>query len=45
MADMIDKTLLEKFITIQPTARMMNLRETYVENTKRDYPVYRTYCR
>lgn len=41
MADMIDKTLLEKFIMIQPTARTMRLRKYYIENTKRDYPVYR----
>ncbi|HOC46872.1 MAG TPA: pyruvate formate lyase family protein, partial [Syntrophorhabdaceae bacterium] len=41
MADIINKILLEKFITIQPTARMMRLREYYLENAKRDYPVYR----
>lgn len=41
MKDSIDRALLEKFITIQPTARTMKLREYYLANTRRDYPVYR----
>jgi formate C-acetyltransferase len=35
--------LLDKFITIQPTARMKRLREFYVENSKRMDPVYTIY--
>ncbi len=35
--------LVEKFMTIRPTARMMRLREYYIENTKRTYPVYTIY--
>lgn len=35
--------LLDAFITIEPTARMMRLREYYVENTKRTDPVYTIY--
>jgi pyruvate formate-lyase/glycerol dehydratase family glycyl radical enzyme len=38
MADLPDK-----FITVQPTARMKRLREYYVENSKRTDPVYTIY--
>jgi formate C-acetyltransferase len=41
MTATINETLLEKFIAIQPTARTTRLREYYLENTKRDFPVYR----
>jgi formate C-acetyltransferase len=40
MKDIADKNLLDKFTTTQPTARMMRLRECYVENSKRTEPVY-----
>ena len=35
--------LLDQFITVQPTARMLRLRDCYVENTKRTDPVYTIY--
>lgn len=36
-------TLLDKFVTIQPTARTERLRAFYVENSKRTDPVYTIY--
>ncbi|MFX1294605.1 MAG: glycyl radical protein [Promethearchaeota archaeon] len=35
--------LLDKFITIQPTARMKRLRAFYIENSKRKDPIYTIY--
>ncbi|MFX1297203.1 MAG: glycyl radical protein [Promethearchaeota archaeon] len=35
--------LLDKFIIIQPTARMKRLREYYIENSKRTNPIYTIY--